>query len=61
MAQFVEKFAEPGDSEYAPPPKEVELPVSFNTCVDLSFSCGLCFGYFKFIHAGGLHCTCFEL
>uniref|UniRef100_A0A7N0UC27 RRM domain-containing protein n=1 Tax=Kalanchoe fedtschenkoi TaxID=63787 RepID=A0A7N0UC27_KALFE len=26
MAQFVEKFAEPGDPEYAPPPKEVELP-----------------------------------
>uniref|UniRef100_A0A7N0T869 RRM domain-containing protein n=1 Tax=Kalanchoe fedtschenkoi TaxID=63787 RepID=A0A7N0T869_KALFE len=26
MAQFVEKFAEPGDPEYAPPPKEAELP-----------------------------------
>lgn len=29
MAQFVSKFAEPGDPEYAPPVQEAETPVRY--------------------------------
>lgn len=42
MAQLVEKFAEPGDPEYAPPPKEVELPVRIDTHMDF-VTCVLCY------------------
>lgn len=31
MAQFVSKFAEPGELEYASPVPEVETPVMFNS------------------------------
>lgn len=31
MAQFVSKFAEPGDPEYAPPVPETETPVLFRS------------------------------
>lgn len=33
IAQFVSKFAEPGDPEYAPPVKEAETSVGYLTSV----------------------------
>lgn len=34
MAQFVSKFAEPGDPEYSPPVQEAETPVMFASFED---------------------------
>lgn len=47
MAQFVSKFAEPGEPEYAPPVPETETPVIFSSFLSpiTEFLC-ICFIYF---------------